>query len=983
MEVAVAEEPQKKVFRARKTMKISDRQQLEFLHNSLPSSSTVTTSSTSHPSPPLVNGNHRGEDHPDSEKEGQSPTDSGQKTSHAAFPTSRSPSPLALSLSLSPSPPCHSSETKTQSPLTSTPPRSPKEEQHKEAAAVSENGKRVEKTEKGELKKEGEAATSLVNNKKNGHAKPDKPSKGPYVGLTDSTRKTREKQTAKDKKLSKKPMVTEPPLATDPLEDDKTTSLPLNTPSPSSSHTPEPDQEVKEGFLVLSEEDENQAERDETKEKEVTEEEQKVEKMEVDTETSGSGQSSAAPHVSTSSPTPLASGEDCNGVQVGLKRVLSKDTSTDGKLDVEERGGKRQKVDGEELEAQLELKISADAGRRLKLEKVVQQLVEEQLRVLQLTVFDRSLQELRERVEKMDCATKHQHTLNTLQAKIARLAKKFGAANQSKENVKKPEVSSTASTAPTAPTTSVSTSSATPVSRSPSRTTAESRQAAQNQPVNSVSSTACPNESKSPSTTSLQASSATVPAPVVSFVTTSTASSAAPSASNSATVTSQNQPGALMLKAAPASGIVPQSAPGSAPQAVPLQPLLIQLPLTVTNAQGGAMVANHSTGVELFPVTSLAAVSTSKSKTTTTFILQKSGPLSSVPPLTPIPSIAVARAVPPGGSGIVSTPASGVSVSSARTPTQAISVVGVTSSSFASSGPAATGGQSTGSAASGPTMASKTDNQPSSSSAKTPVQASRTNSSGAVIDLTEDDDDVQVTGVQKGPVPSGPAVSSSSSSSSSSFSFSQRPVGAPPPLISANNMHTSATGGLLRSSPQTGQHSVGGSQVAVLQRSLQARLGNTSSTAAPSPVSSSNPQPCPLPPLPSPPPLPARLPPEALHTSPPQQPQLKLARVQSQNGIVLSWCVAETDRSCAAVDSYHLYAYHQDGAALAGGLSPPSHWKKIGDVKALPLPMACTLTQFVSGSTYYFAVQARDVYGRFGPFCDPQCTDVIGSSSSN
>lgn len=160
---------------------------------------------------------------------------------------------------------------------------------------------------------------------------------------------------------------------------------------------------------------------------------------------------------------------------------------------------------------------------------------------------------------------------------------------------------------------------------------------------------------------------------------------------------------------------------------------------------------------------------------------------------------------------------------------------------------------------------------------------------------------------------------------------------------------------------------------------LKARLGNTGSAAAPSPVSSCSS----LPPLPSPPPPPARLPPEALHTSPPQQPQLKLARVQSQNGIVLSWCVAETDRSCAAVDSYHLYAYHQDGAALAGGLSPASHWKKIGEVKALPLPMACTLTQFVSGSTYYFAVRARDVYGRFGPFCDPQCTDVIGSSSSN
>nr|XP_025956858.1 activating transcription factor 7-interacting protein 1 isoform X4 [Dromaius novaehollandiae] len=131
--------------------------------------------------------------------------------------------------------------------------------------------------------------------------------------------------------------------------------------------------------------------------------------------------------------------------------------------------------------------------------------------------------------------------------------------------------------------------------------------------------------------------------------------------------------------------------------------------------------------------------------------------------------------------------------------------------------------------------------------------------------------------------------------------------------------------------------------------------------------------PAPLPEAPQPP----RLPPEAANTSLPQKPQLKLARVQSQNGIVLSWSVMEVDRSCASVDSYHLYAYHEDPSATM-----PSQWKKIGEVKALPLPMACTLTQFVSGSKYYFAVRAKDIYGRFGPFCDPQSTDVISSQSS-
>lgn len=131
-----------------------------------------------------------------------------------------------------------------------------------------------------------------------------------------------------------------------------------------------------------------------------------------------------------------------------------------------------------------------------------------------------------------------------------------------------------------------------------------------------------------------------------------------------------------------------------------------------------------------------------------------------------------------------------------------------------------------------------------------------------------------------------------------------------------------------------------------------------------------------LPPLPAAP-APPRLSPEAERTSPPQQPQLKL--VPSQTGIVLSWCVAETDRTCAAVDSYHLYAFHQDNS---NSNAAQQHWKKIGEVKALPLPMACTLTQFQSGSTYHFAVRAKDIYGRFGSFCEPQCTNVISSSSS-
>ncbi|XP_047993389.1 activating transcription factor 7-interacting protein 1 [Leguminivora glycinivorella] len=97
----------------------------------------------------------------------------------------------------------------------------------------------------------------------------------------------------------------------------------------------------------------------------------------------------------------------------------------------------------------------------------------------------------------------------------------------------------------------------------------------------------------------------------------------------------------------------------------------------------------------------------------------------------------------------------------------------------------------------------------------------------------------------------------------------------------------------------------------------------------------------------------------------PPAPDLKLAKVE--NGIVISWKIeGYQEDSYEEIASYQLYAYQET-------TSPPSTalWKKIGDVKALPLPMACTLTQFMAGYKYYFAVRAVDIRSRLGPFSLP------------
>lgn len=930
MEVVMTEE-KKKIFRARKTMKISDRQQLETLHSTLLTSPSGLSNS---PPPPLVNGTHK--------EDGQNPGDKEQvdwepKSPYSTTPTS--PAPF-LSLNLSPSP-ASSDDSKTKEEFLASP-GSP-------FHSLNSELKKLENSDNmGSSSPTSNLDISAPNESEKVQENYDEPvAEGKKVGS----------ETKKDS-VSHSPVG--PPGCSEPMETDSHNSKPVDAavadgtadkntdeipsppkssndvpPSPAATITEQKDQ--KEGIK----EEKDIAE--ELKKEPVKESKNTEVKKEIKKE-----KNKIAKQSRPSSTPPSSTVKEEKSSTSGLKRTLSEgfdpndcSANKDKNKDV-----KRRKVEGEEFEAQLELKITAKSSGHRKLEKIVQKILEEKLRVLELTIFDKNLQELKDRVDQIECATKHQTAINTLQVKLARLAKKFGEANQASENKKKQEalaaaaaaaaVAAAAATTNTTPTVVAppnKTISNSPQIQRPMRTSLEVKQTTGT--AHSTSSSA-PGSATSISVPVSSNASLVSQTPILQLI-----ASTSNAVSNLTASTTQSSPGTLLLKTAPGSGVMASG-----------QPLLIQLPLSMANGQTGTLVN--------IPVSTFnAATSLNKSKTTaptTTFIL-KSAPastsagssLTTVSALTaptsqvPTTQISLARAVYQGGAGGITTPNAGISVSTARAATQVVSVVGAMSSALSpvTSGPAATGSTAPG-APQGTSLTTKTDNQATASTpSKVPAPTARPK--GSVIDLTEEDDDVLVTGVKSATTPNA----------------TQRPQTSIPSAA--------------RSSPQSNQNSTSNLQLTAHHRPPLdlASKSRTTSNSTPTRAGSVS-----LPPLPVAP-VPPRIPPEAEKTSLPQQPQLKL--VPSPTGIVLSWCVAETDTTCAAVDSYHLYAFHQDNSN-----SNPSqqHWKKIGEVKALPLPMACTLTQFQSGSTYHFAVRAKDIYGRFGAFCEPQCTNVISSSSS-
>ncbi|XP_073078459.1 activating transcription factor 7-interacting protein 1 isoform X2 [Manis javanica] len=710
--------------------------------------------------------------------------------------------------------------------------------------------------------------------------------------------------------------------------------------------------------------------------------------------------------------------------------------------DMDNVQSKRRRYMEEEYEAEFQVKITAKGDINQKLQKVIRWLLEEKICSLQCHVFDKTLAELKTRVEKIECNKKHKTVLTELQAKIARLTKRFGAAKEDlkkrQENPPNPPMSPGKSAVDVNSNNNVPYRNASTVRQmlESKRNVSESAPPSFQTPVNTVSSTSLVTP---PTVVSSQPKLQT---PVTSGSLTATSVLPAP---NTATVVATTQ--------------VPSGNPQPTISLQPL-PVILHVPVAVSSqpqllqSHPGTLVTNQPSGnVEFISVQSPPTVSGLTKNPVSLPSLPNPTKPNNIPSV-PSPSIqrnSPASAAPLGTTlAVQAVPTAHSIVQATRTSLPAVGPSGLYSSSsnrgpiqmkipisaFSTSSPAE---QSSTTIPRIENQTNKTvDVSVNKKAADSTSQSGKAtgNDSGGVIDLTMDDEEngasqdpkklshtpasamgsSQPVSRQLQPIqpalplqPSGVPTSGPSQTTihllptaPTTVNVTHRPVTQvttrlPVPRAPANHQVVYTTlpappaqaplrGAVMQAPavrqvnpqnsvtvrvPQTATYVVNngltlgstGPQLTVHHRPPQVH------TEPPRPV-----HPAPLPEAPQP----QRLPPEAANTSLPQKPHLKLARVQSQNGIVLSWSVLEVDRSCATVDSYHLYAYHEEPSATV-----PSQWKKIGEVKALPLPMACTLTQFVSGSKYYFAVRAKDIYGRFGPFCDPQSTDVISSSQSS
>ncbi|KAM9293034.1 activating transcription factor 7-interacting protein 1 isoform 2-T5 [Morus bassanus] len=281
--------------------------------------------------------------------------------------------------------------------------------------------------------------------------------------------------------------------------------------------------------------------------------------------------------------------------------------------DMDSVHSKRRRYMGEDYEAELQVKITARRDVDQKLQKVIQRLLEEKLTALQCAVFDKTLADLKTRIEKVECNKRHKTVLTELQAKIARLTKRFGAA---REDLKKRQENSPAAplspgkvASDTANTSNVTYRNAGTVRQmlESKRNVGESTPATFQAPVNTVpaSSLAAP-----PTVVSGQ------PKPQTPVTSTSSFTTTVLPTSNTATVVGTNQ--------------VPSGSTQSVSVSLQSLPVILHVPVAVSSQpqllQGhtGTLVTNQQSGnVEFISVQSSSTVG---SLTKTTVSLASTNP---------------------------------------------------------------------------------------------------------------------------------------------------------------------------------------------------------------------------------------------------------------------------------------------------------------------------------------------------------------------
>jgi len=119
------------------------------------------------------------------------------------------------------------------------------------------------------------------------------------------------------------------------------------------------------------------------------------------------------------------------------------------------------------------------------------------------------------------------------------------------------------------------------------------------------------------------------------------------------------------------------------------------------------------------------------------------------------------------------------------------------------------------------------------------------------------------------------------------------------------------------------------------------------------------------------PPIPASnktvpVPPAAL----PIPPKFLLTIKRFKGCVQLSWKTDQAIDTYSEIRAYELFACQP----TINSSQKNCGWKRIDSINAMALPMACTLTELLSTSIYFFTVRGRDLYGRFGP-CSTPCSN--------